>query len=105
MPSTYNYIGLELDTKENQLNGKRLLWLASHPASAHQKALDTYNSTLPGVELGSHMASARDLQDAATANKLLNLPSTSLGSLHQSSVPAVPWTTCRLNSRLKKQRH
>jgi hypothetical protein len=79
----------ELDIKENQLNGKRLLWLASHPTSAHQKALDTYNSTLPGGELGAHMTSARDLQNAATANKRLNLPSTSLGRLSKTSLAAM----------------
>ncbi|KAM3075483.1 hypothetical protein ACMFMG_007630 [Clarireedia jacksonii] len=79
----------ELDIKENQLNGKRLLWLASHPASAHQKALDTYNSTLPGGEVGPYLASARDLQHAATANKRLNLPPTSLGRLSKTSLAAM----------------
>ncbi|PQE16877.1 hypothetical protein CJF30_00003582 [Rutstroemia sp. NJR-2017a BBW] len=79
----------ELDIKENQLNGKRLLWLASHPPSAHQKALDTYNSTLPGGELGSNMTSAQGLQNAATANRRLNLPPTSLSRLSRASLAAM----------------
>ncbi|KAI9646904.1 hypothetical protein NHQ30_004904 [Ciborinia camelliae] len=38
----------ELQVKENQLNGKRILWLASHPPASQQRAQDIAPFCLPG---------------------------------------------------------
>ncbi|APA08177.1 hypothetical protein SS1G_00130 [Sclerotinia sclerotiorum 1980 UF-70] len=44
----------ELQVKENQLNGKRILWLASHPPASQLRSSETNPFRLPGGSSRSH---------------------------------------------------
>lgn len=79
----------ELQVKENQLNGKRILWLASHPPASQQRPSENYALCLPGGSSRSQLRLENSRSFSNTHSGYRNSGRTSMTRLSRSSLAAM----------------